>query len=113
MDIRKLITAATLGTGIVLAPAAFAANDGKQSVGESVSEYASDTAITTKIKAAFVAEKELSALDISVETTDGVTTLAGKVANRAEADLAEKVARDVEGVKDVHNKIMVEPAKAN
>lgn len=114
MDIRKLITVTALSAGVTLAPLAYAANDGnRQSVGESVSEYASDTALTTKIKAAFVGQKELSALDISVETTDGVTTLAGKVSTQAEAELAEKVARDVKGVKDVHNKITVEPIKAN
>lgn len=109
MDIRKLITTAALGAGVALAPIAFAANDGAK---ESVGEYASDTAVTTKVKAAFLAEKELSVLDISVETTDGITTLAGKVGSQAEADLAEKVARGVEGVKDVHNTITVEPPKA-
>ena len=108
MKFRTFITAATFGAGIVLTPLAYAADNA--SVGDSVTEYASDTALTTKIKAAFVAEKELDALDISVETSNGVTTLAGEVDEQAKADLAERVAQDVEGVKDVHNEIKV---KAN
>lgn len=112
MDIRKLITATALGAGIILAPAAFAADQtSEKSVGDSIGEYASDTALTTKIKAAFVAQEELNVLDISVETTDGVTTLSGKVLTQEEAQLAEETARGVEGVKDVHNKITVEPIK--
>ncbi|MCK9509368.1 MAG: BON domain-containing protein [Pigmentiphaga sp.] len=114
MAIRKLMTAMALGAGVALTPMAFAAGDGNQeSVGKKVGDFASDTAVTAKIKAAFVKEKELSALDISVETTRGVTTLSGKVDSQAQVDLAERVARDVEGVQDVHNNITVEPLKGN
>lgn len=114
MDIRKLVGTATMGAGIVLACTACASNNPQQpSVGETVSEYASDTALTAKIKAAFVGEKSLSALDISVETTNGITTLAGRVGTQAQADLAARVARDVKGVKDVHNKITVDRRKAS
>lgn len=113
MAIRKLITIMTLGAGMVLTPLAFAHDNTNQSVGEKVGDFASDTAITTKVKAAFVKEKDLSALDISVETTRGVTTLSGKVDSQAEVDLAERVARSVDGVHDVHNKLSVEPIRGN
>ncbi len=114
MAIRKLMTATALGVSVVLTPVAFAAGDGtQQSMGKSVGDFASDTAVTAKVKAAFVKEKELSAMDISVETTRGVTTLSGKVDAQAQVDLAERVARDVEGVLDVHNNITVEPLKGN
>ena len=112
MDIRKLMVTAALGAGISMSPAAFANEQSKQSVGESISEYASDTMLTTKIKAAIVAEKELSALDISLETTDGVVTLSGPVGSDKESEQAETVTRAVEGVKDVHNKLRVEAAPA-
>ena len=68
MEIRKLIAAAALGTGAVFTSMAFAADDGKPK--QSVGEYASDATVTTKVKAAFVADKQLSALEIAVETTD-------------------------------------------
>ena len=66
MEIRKLIAAAALGTGAVFTSMAFAADDSKPK--QSVGEYASDATVTTKVKAAFVADKQLSALEIAVET---------------------------------------------
>ncbi|AZS78345.1 MULTISPECIES: BON domain-containing protein [Achromobacter] len=109
MEFRKLIAAAALGTGAVFTSMAFAANDGKPE--QSVGEYASDATITTKIKAAYVADKQLSALDIAVETNNGVATLTGTVGTAAEADHAAKVTRGIEGVKQVKNNIKVDAAK--
>lgn len=109
MKTRQLIAAIALGTGTAFATMAYAADDKpKQSVGE----YASDTAVTTKVKAAIVAEKELSALDVAVETNNGVVTLSGTVGTGAQADHAAKVTRGVEGVKQVKNNLKVDPAKA-
>lgn len=79
MSTRKLIMAATLGASISLSPLAFANDASKPSTGEAIENYVSDTVLTTKTKAAIVAEKELSAFDISVETTHGVVTLSGPV----------------------------------
>ncbi|KOF54362.1 MULTISPECIES: BON domain-containing protein [unclassified Achromobacter] len=110
MELRKLIAAAALGTGAAFSCIALAADDGKPK--QSVGEYASDAAITTKVKAAFVADKQLSALDIAVETNNGVTTLTGTVGTAAEADHAAQVTRAIEGVKQVKNDIKVDPAKA-
>jgi hyperosmotically inducible protein len=109
MELRKLIAAAALGTGAVFTSMAFAADDGKPK--QSVGEYASDATVTTKVKAAIVADKQLSALDIAVETNNGVATLTGSVGSSAEADHAATVARGVEGVKQVMNNIKVDPAK--
>lgn len=75
-------------------------------------EYASDTAITGKVKAALVADKDLSALDVAVETNNGVVTLTGTVGTAAQADKAAVVTRGVEGVKQVNNNVKVDPAKA-
>ena len=110
MNIKKIMIATAIGSSVVFgAPAMAASNtDQKQSVGE----YASDAVITTKVKAAIVAEKNLSALDIAVETNDGVVTLTGTVATDAQADNAARVTRDVEGVKQVENKVKVDPTTA-
>lgn len=110
MKFRTLMSAAVLGGSLALTGMAHAAGDGQP--GQSVGEYASDAALTTKVKAAFVGQKELSALDISVETLNGVTMLSGTVGTPAEVELAERVAADVEGVKKVNNQIKVDPAKA-
>ena len=111
MNLKKILVATAIGSSVVLgAPAMAAASntDQKQSVGE----YASDAVITTKVKAAIVAEKNLSALDIAVESNDGVVTLTGTVATDAQADNAARVTRDVEGVKQVENKVKVDPTTA-
>ncbi|MCB5363240.1 BON domain-containing protein [Pusillimonas sp. CC-YST705] len=111
MKFRTLLSATILGCGLALGGVAHANDDGKPA--QSVGEYASDAAVTTKVKAAFVGQKELSALEISVETNNGVTTLSGTVGTPAEIELAERVAADVEGVKQVDNQLKVDPAKAN
>jgi hyperosmotically inducible protein len=107
MKIQKLIAAAAIGSSLVLASTAMAADTGKPK--QSVGEYAGDAVVTTKVKAAIVAEKALSALDIAVVTNNGTVTLSGKVASAAQSDLATKTARGVEGVKQVKNMIKVDP----
>jgi len=61
----------------------------------------SDTWITTKVKADLLATSDVSGLDISVETANGVVSLSGDVESQAQIDRAEAVARDIEGVQRV------------
>lgn len=68
---------------------------------------ASDTAITTKVKASLFKEPDLKSLGIHVETEKGVVMLSGFVENKAEADKAIKVAKEVDGVKSVKSAIKV------
>ena len=71
--------------------------------------YVSDSAITTELKAKFLAEKSLDSMDIKVETTKGTVTLRGQVRKESQSDLAEKIAKNTKGVRDVRNKISVMP----
>jgi osmotically-inducible protein OsmY len=68
---------------------------------------ASDTAITTKVKAGLVKEPNLESLGIHVETEKGVVMLSGFVNSKAEADKAVKVAKGVDGVTSVKSAIKV------
>jgi hyperosmotically inducible protein len=68
---------------------------------------ASDTAITTKVKAGLVKEPNLESLGIHVETEKGVVMLSGFVNSKAEADKAVKVAKGVDGVSTVKSAIKV------
>jgi osmotically-inducible protein OsmY len=68
---------------------------------------ASDTAITTKVKAGLVKEPDLESLGIHVETEKGVVMLSGFVNSKAEADKAVKVAKSVDGVSTVKSAIKV------
>ncbi|MBB3342193.1 MULTISPECIES: BON domain-containing protein [unclassified Luteimonas] len=64
----------------------------------------SDTWITTKVKADLLASSDVSGLDISVETSNGIVSLSGDVETQAQIDRATAIARGIEGVKSVDAK---------
>lgn len=89
---------------VVLLVATLAACSGSPTR-ESTGEYIDDTAITTKVKAAFVQDKTVSASDIKVETFKGSVQLSGFADSPAEIEQAVRVASQVPGVKSVRNDI--------
>lgn len=72
---------------------------------ESTGEYLDDSVITTKVKAAFVEDKAVNALDIKVVTFKGAVQLSGFANNPQEIDRAVQLARTVKGVTSVKNDI--------
>ena len=68
---------------------------------------ASDTAITTKVKADLVKEPNLDSLGIHVETEKGVVMLSGFVNSKEQADKAVQVAKGIDGVTSVRSAIKV------
>jgi osmotically-inducible protein OsmY len=76
----------------------------RQSVGEKID----DASITAQVKMTLLYHRSTSALNTKVVTNDGVVTLYGKAGNTAEKDLAGKFANDINGVKDVRNRMTVE-----
>lgn len=74
---------------------------------DSTGEYIDDASITTKVKSGMIADKQVSALHISVETIKGVVHLTGSANTRQEANKAATIARGVAGVKSVDNDIHV------
>lgn len=66
-----------------------------------------DAGITAKVKAALLAEKGVDGMRINVDTSQGNVTLTGKVPDQAQVERATQVARGIEGVKDVDNKLTV------
>jgi hyperosmotically inducible protein len=111
MRTRQIFIAAVLGLSTAALPAAYAADTTNGKPKQSVGEYASDTVVTTKVKAAIVADKSLSALDIAVATNNGIVTLTGTVASSTQSDAATHAARGVEGVKQVKNDLKVDATK--
>jgi hyperosmotically inducible protein len=69
-----------------------------------------DSLLTTKVKAALIANPTTKARQINVETLRGVVQLSGFVDSDAEKKEASNVAASVTGVKDVHNELAVKPA---
>jgi hypothetical protein len=74
---------------------------------ESAGEYLDDTVITTRVKAAMVADDSLKASEINVETYKGVVQLSGFVSSSDDRSRAVKVAKDVKGVDSVKNDIRI------
>ncbi|MCG3149536.1 MAG: hypothetical protein PCFJNLEI_02999 [Verrucomicrobiae bacterium] len=78
----------------------------KQTLGEKID----DASITAQVKAVLLTYRSTSAISTKVETKDGIVTLTGKAKNTAEKDLVTKLVTDINGVKEVENKMIVEPS---
>ena len=76
---------------------------------ETVGAYVDDAAITTSVKARFVENKDVAASSIKVETLNGTVQLSGFAKSGTEKGMAESIARNVNGVKDVRNDIIIRP----
>ena len=70
-----------------------------------------DSVITTKVKAEFVKDPMVKALQISVETFKGTVQLSGFANSAAERDRAGEIARSVSGVKEVKNSVQLKAAQ--
>jgi len=66
-----------------------------------------DGRLTSKIKAKMALDDSVKALDLNVDTTDGVVTLRGEVRSEAERQRALTLARETTGVKQVIDKIQI------
>lgn len=76
-----------------------------------VGNFMDDSTITAKVKAALVDHDSIKSTDISVKTDQKVVTLSGFVESRAQAEEAVKVAKGVEGVTSVSDKLHVRDSK--
>lgn len=75
--------------------------------GEKATQAIDDTEITTKVKAAILAESGLRSLQISVDTVKGIVTLTGSVDSQSNSDKAGSLAAAVKDVSEVRNQLVV------
>ena len=73
----------------------------------SAGEVIDDSIITTKVKSSFVADSTVSALDISVETSQGVVNLTGIVDSEQQRQRAIQIAQETNGVRQVDARNLV------
>jgi osmotically-inducible protein OsmY len=73
---------------------------------------ASDTWVTTKVKAQLMTEPGISPLRVNVDTRDGIVSLFGTVETDNDKSAAERSAMKVNGVKSVKNDLQVVPEVA-
>jgi hyperosmotically inducible protein len=123
--ISKTLLAVVLGT-VLASGSAMAQSDaankvqsGTESAGQKidssmkkVGNFMDDSAITAKVKAALVDDEAIKSSDISVKTDDKVVTLSGFVTSQAEAEKAVQLAKGIEGVTSVSDKLHVKDSKA-
>ncbi|MGV2935208.1 BON domain-containing protein [Providencia sp. AGC89] len=74
---------------------------------EGTGGYIDDTVITTKVKSALLAEKNLKSTQISVETFKGQVQLSGFVNSQADVNKAIETTRKVAGVQSVINSMKI------
>ncbi|MEO7336897.1 MAG: BON domain-containing protein, partial [Caldimonas sp.] len=70
-------------------------------------EMAGDGALTLKVKSALIADPDIKSLHVDVDTKDGAVTLNGSVPSAANSERAASLAKGVDGVKSVDNKLTV------
>jgi hyperosmotically inducible periplasmic protein len=76
---------------------------------ETTGAYIDDATITTQVKSRMLADPAVSGTSISVETLNGTVMLSGFAKSATESVTAERIARDVNGVKSVKNQIAIRP----
>jgi hyperosmotically inducible protein len=75
---------------------------------ETAKQYVSGSTITADVKEKLLADSDIKSLHISVKTVKGVVTLTGKVETKAQKEKAAEIAKNVEGVKSVVNKLKLD-----
>ena len=103
--IQRLAAAAIVATLTVLGATGCAVTRHQETVGA----YVDDSAITTKVKAKFADDPTVSAMAIKVDTMKGVVQLSGFAKSTDERMMAERLARETNGVQGVRNDIVVRP----
>ena len=109
LKISKTLLAVML-TSAVATGSAYAGQKVDSSMNK-VGNFMDDSTITAKVKAALVDHDSIKSTDISVKTDQKVVTLSGFVESQAQAEEAVKVAKGVEGVTSVSDKLHVRDSK--
>ena len=73
----------------------------------SVAWISEDAAITSRINTRYVKDDLVSAMDVNVDTRNGVVTLYGPVPSAAAAERAVSLARGTRGVKQVVSRLTI------
>jgi hyperosmotically inducible periplasmic protein len=66
-----------------------------------------DATTTAVVKSKLLAEGDVTGTDINVTTEQGIVILEGSVDSQQEKELAEQIASETEGVRDVRNQLAV------
>lgn len=102
MKFKIILTVAMISTSALFAAGCAHRDEHTRTAGKVVD----DASITTKVKAALLAEKDVNSFDIKVETFNGVVQLSGFVESKWQVDKAQQVAMGIHGVQNVKNDLI-------
>ena len=107
-QIRYVILAAALAC-VPLLHTGCAVTRGQQSAGT----YIDDKTITAKVKTALLRDSTVKGSDVDVTTFNGAVQLSGFVESQTQKDRAGELARQVAGVQQVHNNLIVQTGRSD
>lgn len=113
--IRKIIsiTALTISSTFSLLPNAFAEEpDCNNNSDASFKTSVNDAWLDGKLESALLFNQHLNSFDIDTEVKHDTAYLSGIVESSIDKDLAEKIAKSVDGIQKVENNLIVDRAKA-
>jgi osmotically-inducible protein OsmY len=102
-----LLLAMALLAGCAAGTMMGAGQGGRAADGRSYEEARADNLLAAAVNRALVRDREVRAGDVQVGVQDGVVTLVGTVPSNSSAERAERLAREVAGVKGVVNHLRV------
>ena len=79
----------------------------QQNVGSKTGENIEDAVITGKVRAALLKSEEVKGTEINIETRNGVVQLNGFVPTNSDLERAVTLAKQVDGVRAVQNRLAV------
>jgi hyperosmotically inducible periplasmic protein len=106
MSMKTFLTAALLSSS-----ALFVVGCSHHGHERTAGDVVDDSTLTTKVKSALLAEKDVNSFDIKVKTFNGTVQLSGFVDSQWQIDRATQVASAVTGVQHVTNDLIHKPAK--
>jgi hyperosmotically inducible protein len=87
--------------------AGVAVGEGTKEAAQQVTQVATDASVTAAVKMKMADDPDVAAMDINVDTTDGIVTLNGAVQSSAVAQKAVGIANSVDGVTSVKSNLTV------
>lgn len=106
-EARADASAAASRAGEALKEAGADAKSALQSAGTALGHAMDDASLTAMVKTQLARDPDISALRIDVDTKDGAVTLNGSAPTAAAKTRAEDIAKAVQGVKSVSNRLEV------
>jgi osmotically-inducible protein OsmY len=100
-------SAAANRAGQTASDATSRAGTAAQSAGDKAANTASDAATTAKVKSRLMAEPGIDSLQIDVDTNNGRVTLSGEADTAQNKARAAELARSIEGVTGVNDRLTV------